>query len=58
MRTKIIDLLRRAVGIKQIFDRLDRIERKLSAKMEWDDASQPTGSALEILPGTEYSRYA
>ena len=58
MRTKIIDLLRRALGTKQIFDRLDHIERKLSAKKEGDGASQPTGSALEILPGTEYSRYA
>jgi hypothetical protein len=58
MRTKIIDLIRRGLGTKQIFDRLDRIERGLDATTRRSDASLLTESSLEILPGTEYSLYA
>lgn len=52
MIAKIVGWIRRAVGTKQLGDRLDRIERSLSA------AQGSQGPILEILPGTEYSRYA
>lgn len=51
----MIDWVRRAAGTKQISERLERIERKLDADLGTSDA--PAGP-LEILPGTEYSRYA
>lgn len=58
MRTKIIDLLSRALGTKQICDRLERIERQMRDTRKGSDAVSATASDLEILPGTEYSRYA
>lgn len=56
MRATIINWIRRAFGTKQIFDRLERIEREFRAVRE--DTSATPGCALDILPGTEYSRYA
>lgn len=58
MRETIIAWIRRALGTSQIFDRLDRIERELRVTTKESDPSSRTGSHLEILPGTDYSRYA
>lgn len=55
MRTKIVDVLRRAVGTKSIVERLDRVERQL--RVACQDASPPL-DLFEVLPGTEYARYA
>jgi hypothetical protein len=55
VRTKIVDVLRRAVGTKHIAERLDRVERQLRAV---GGESMPLHGDLETLPGTEYSRYA
>jgi hypothetical protein len=56
MLMKIVNLIRRALGTSQIFSRLDRIEQALRAT---GGGVLPTPvSSLEILPGTEYSRYA
>ena len=51
MKTKIINLIRRALGTKQIQDRMERIEQQFGI-MGSDSR------LLEILPGNEYSRYA
>ena len=56
MRAKIIDWIRRALGTKRILDRLECIERELYAAR--GETAQISNSSLEILPGTEYSRYA
>jgi hypothetical protein len=55
MRTAIITWIRRVLGTKQIFDRLDQIERELRTSEQ--GGATPICS-LDILPGTEYSRYA
>jgi hypothetical protein len=57
MRERIIDWLRRLMGTKRIAERLDCIERALLERLAQPD-SQPLDGALDILPGTEYSRYA
>lgn len=60
MQTKIVELLRRALGTKQIFERLERIEGKIKAITMADGAAVENAVAnnLEVLPGTEYSKYA
>jgi len=60
MLVKIIELMRRALGTKQISERLDQIERKIKSIAMTDGAAVENTAAnnLEILPGTEYSRYA
>ncbi len=55
MYARIIDWIRRAAGTKQVFGQLERIVGELYADLGAPDS--PAGS-LEILPGTEYSRYA
>ena len=55
MRARMIDWIRRAAGTRQISERLARIERKLDVGLGVADTP---ACPLEILPGTEYARYA
>ena len=60
MQAKIVDLLRRVFGTKQIFERLELIERKIRTITMTDGVTVEniTANNLEVMPGTEYSRYA
>lgn len=56
MRTKIIDWIRRVLGTKRILERIEGIEQELQVAR--GGGVSISESLLEILPGTEYSRYA
>jgi len=59
MKTKIIEILRRAMGTNQISARLERIERGvISLGKKHGEVECDLANNLEVLPGTEYSKYA
>jgi hypothetical protein len=58
MRRLMTDLLRRAVGTKQVLDGLARLEAVVRNKRVGVEQAAPAEGALEILPGTQYSQYA
>jgi hypothetical protein len=58
MKRHILDLIRRAVGTKQILERLERVEWAVSAESTDKSPAVPVSQSLELLPGTPYARYA